>query len=62
MKRGVVKTSKSDLVALWIPKPMAAALDQGVHIEDSDRSKFIRNAVREKLHRQGIKIPLEVAA
>jgi metal-responsive CopG/Arc/MetJ family transcriptional regulator len=54
MKRGSVKTRKSDLVALWIPKPLAAALDRGVKIEDSDRSKFIRNAVREKLQRAGI--------
>ena len=56
MKRGSVKNTKSSLVALWVPKPLAAALDRGVQSEDSDRSKFIRNALREKLARQGITI------
>ena len=34
---------------VWIPDPLLDLLDKGVASEDSDRSKFIRNAVREKL-------------
>ena len=61
MKRGTIKSKQSDLVALWIPKGLAMALDRGVKIEDSDRSKFIRNALREKLSKHGIQAIEEVA-
>jgi len=49
------------MIALWIPLPLAAALDRGVKVEDSDRSKFIRNALRERLMRKGIELVQEVA-
>lgn len=42
------------MVALWMPKPLVAALDKGVRKVDSDRSKFIRAALREKIARDGI--------
>ncbi len=54
MKRGAVKTTKSEMVALWLPKPLANALDTEVQRADSDRSKIIRHAIREKLARSGI--------
>jgi metal-responsive CopG/Arc/MetJ family transcriptional regulator len=56
MKRESRKNSKSGLVALWVPHSLLAALDRGVRREDSDRSKFIRSALREKITRQGIQI------
>ena len=42
------------MVTLWLPKPMAAAVNEAIEIEDTDRSKFIRRAVRDKLRVLGI--------
>ena len=39
------------LVNLWVPRDLFPALDTAVRIEDTDRSKFIRNAIREKISR-----------
>ena len=50
------KLRQTEMVALWMPKPLAAALDIGVIKTDSDRSKFIRTALREKLAREGFSI------
>jgi metal-responsive CopG/Arc/MetJ family transcriptional regulator len=54
MKRGSIKKEESGLVALWIPRAMLNAIDHAVACEDSDRSKFIRRAVRRKLQEMGI--------
>jgi metal-responsive CopG/Arc/MetJ family transcriptional regulator len=54
MSRGTVKKRQSEMVALWIPKPLVQALDHGVRRLDSDRSKFIRAALREKIARDGV--------
>jgi metal-responsive CopG/Arc/MetJ family transcriptional regulator len=54
MKRGAVTKSKSRLVTVWIPSHIANSLDAAVRLEDSDRSKFIRRALRDKLHTLGI--------
>jgi metal-responsive CopG/Arc/MetJ family transcriptional regulator len=43
---------KAVLVAVWVPKKMKETLDQAVIAFDSDRSKYIRNALREKLSRE----------
>jgi metal-responsive CopG/Arc/MetJ family transcriptional regulator len=53
MKRGSGKKPKGKLLAVWVPKGLLPRLDQGARKEDSDRSKFVRNAIREKLARQG---------
>jgi len=45
------------MVAVWVPSPMALAVDQAIRLEDSDRSKFLRNAIREKLLRMRIRVP-----
>ena len=37
-------------------------IDAAVRIEDSDRSKFIRNAIREKLEKHGIRETEDSAA
>lgn len=43
------REKNTELVAFWLPKPLLAALDDCVKKQDSDRSKYLRNAVREKL-------------
>ncbi|HZT21642.1 MAG TPA: ribbon-helix-helix protein, CopG family [Verrucomicrobiae bacterium] len=53
MKR-TAKRSKGRLLSVWVSEALLAQLDEGVRRVDSDRSKFIRNAVREKLARHGI--------
>jgi hypothetical protein len=55
MQRGAVTKEQAKLVNVWFPIPLLTALDVGVRIEDSDRAKFIRNAVREKAKRMGVK-------
>jgi metal-responsive CopG/Arc/MetJ family transcriptional regulator len=52
MKRGSGKKPKGKLLAVWVPRGLLPRLDQGARQEDSDRSKFVRNAIREKLARQ----------
>ena len=52
MKRGSGKKPKARLLAVWVPKKLLPSLDRGVRTEDSDRSKFIRDAIREKLARR----------
>lgn len=54
MKRGSITKDEAQLVTLWVPKTLVPALDQGVRALDSDRSKFIRAAIREKLEREGV--------
>lgn len=53
MKRGSITKDEAQLITLWVPKTLVPALDEGVRLEDSDRSKFIRAAIREKLQRAG---------
>ena len=53
MKRGSGKKPKGKLLSVWVPEKLMPGLDQGAKKEDSDRSKFIRNAIREKLARHG---------
>ena len=56
MKR-VGKKPKGKLLSVWVSETLLLRLDAGVGREDSDRSKFIRNAIREKLsrHRRAVK-------
>lgn len=54
MKRGVVTKGEAEMVTFWLPTNMVAALQQAILIEDTDRSKFIRRAVRERLRRMRI--------
>lgn len=51
MKRCAVKTNESEMVALWIPRTLLSLLDSEVMRSDTDRSKLIRLALREKLAR-----------
>lgn len=49
MKRGLVSKSKAQPVAVWLPDALKAQLDAAVERTDTDRSKLIRSALREKL-------------
>ncbi len=51
MKRGAINTAQAEFIGLWIPKEMVRMIDRGVRLNDSDRSKFVRAAIREKLQR-----------
>lgn len=54
MKRGIVKKSESTLLTVWVPKTYFPLIARGVRVCDSDRSKFVRAAIREKLTRHGV--------
>jgi len=56
MQRAVTK-SNSKLVNVWVPKSILPAINQAAVKGDTDRSKYIRQAIREKLDREGIVIP-----
>ncbi len=54
MKRGSIKKTNSKLINVWFPDEVLPLIDVAVRVADSDRSKFIRNAVREKMDRMNI--------
>lgn len=49
MNRGSIKTKDSRLVAFWIPTDLDFAMRDAVLREDTDLSKFIRSAIRQRL-------------
>lgn len=49
MKRGAINKKRDHLVAFWLPEGVLPLIDAEVQRRDSDRSKFIREAIREKL-------------
>lgn len=51
MKRGAVSKKTSRLLGIWLPEAAFPALDEAVQVTDSDRSKFVRAAIREKIER-----------
>lgn len=46
-KRGAVRKSEAHLIAVWVPIHLASAIDRVVERDDTDRSKFVREAIRE---------------
>ena len=55
-QRGAVSKDKSSSKAIlvYFPHELMPLLDRAVNLTDSDRSKFIRNSVREKIaHLEG---------
>jgi metal-responsive CopG/Arc/MetJ family transcriptional regulator len=48
-KRGAHHTADCTFVGVLLPLPLVAMLDQAVKNEDTDRSKYFRAALREKL-------------
>ena len=55
MNRGSTRKAGTKLLTVWVPEAMAEAVDAAVIKLDSDKSKFAREAIREKLAR--LKIP-----
>lgn len=53
MKYDGVSKPGDKLLRVWMPKELLPHLDRGAKKEDSDRSKFVRNAIREKLSQHG---------
>jgi len=47
----VGKRHKGKRLSVWVSETLLLRLDEGAKKEDSDRSQFIRNAIREKLLR-----------
>jgi len=56
MRRNSAKRLGSKLINVWVPSQMLRPIDCAVQMLDTDRSKFIRTAVREKLQRVGVVI------
>jgi len=56
------KTRRTKILTVWLDPKEIAAVDQVTAREDTDRSKFARSAIREKLARAGIKTPSPKAA
>ena len=55
MNRGSTRKAGTKLLTVWVPEEMAGAVDAAVIKLDSDKSKFARKAIREKLAK--LKIP-----
>jgi metal-responsive CopG/Arc/MetJ family transcriptional regulator len=51
MKRGTVTKNNARLINLYVPEELIAGLDEAIRHADTDRSKYIRAAVREKIAR-----------
>ncbi|PTY02594.1 hypothetical protein DB346_08580 [Verrucomicrobia bacterium LW23] len=58
MKRGAMKKRNGHKINLWIPSVWKDIIDQQIDDQDTDLSKFVRGALKEKLQRQGV-IPNE---
>jgi metal-responsive CopG/Arc/MetJ family transcriptional regulator len=50
------KRPEGKLLMVWVSRSLLSRLDEGVKRGDSDRSKFVRNAIREKLAKHGVSI------
>ncbi len=53
-RRGAVSQRESQLIAVWVPEEMFALLEKAVINLDTDRSKFVREAIREHTRRKMI--------
>jgi metal-responsive CopG/Arc/MetJ family transcriptional regulator len=60
MKRGITK-AESTLLTVWVPRAYFPIIERAVRKTDTDRSKFVRAAIREKLARHGIQLTEEAA-
>ena len=57
MKRGAIhKNVNAKQVLVWFPDALISAMQECVVRTDTDRSKLIRQAVREKLEGLGISV------
>lgn len=51
LKRGAYSRAECVFIGAWVPEVWLGKIDGVVAAEDSDRSKFLRAALREKLAR-----------
>ena len=58
MKRGSTQ-KPSTMLTVWMPRQYFPIIEKGVRKLDTDRSKFVRAAIREKLARHGIELTEE---
>lgn len=56
MKRGTIRRDSAIPVTLWVPKTWIPKLTDAVRTQDTDKSKFVRAAIKEKLARIGIAV------
>jgi metal-responsive CopG/Arc/MetJ family transcriptional regulator len=49
MKRGAVRKKDSSVLAIWLPKSTLSAIDLAIAALETDRSHFIRAAIRKHL-------------
>jgi metal-responsive CopG/Arc/MetJ family transcriptional regulator len=49
MKRGAIRKRRAKFLGAWIPNELLALLDEAVEGGDTDRSKFVRRALKEKV-------------
>ena len=54
MKRGPYKKKECKLINFYLPETMLPFVDRAVRVLDTDRSKFIRQAIREKMAFHGV--------
>jgi metal-responsive CopG/Arc/MetJ family transcriptional regulator len=48
------KRQNGKLLSVWVSKTLLSRLDDGIKRADSDRSRFIRHAILEKMSRHGM--------
>lgn len=48
-KRGAYSRSDCVFVGVWVPEGWVEAIDNAVRTQDSDRSKFLRSALADKI-------------
>jgi metal-responsive CopG/Arc/MetJ family transcriptional regulator len=41
-------------IGVWVPKSVAAAVDEAIQMSNLDRAKFLRQALEEKSKKKGI--------
>jgi len=49
MRRGAYQRSDCQFLGVWVPQEWVAAIDLVVRQEDTDRSKFVRRALQERI-------------
>lgn len=62
MNRGRTKKVECKLLNFYMQEEMFPSLDAAVRKLDTDRSKFIRAAIREKIENAGVATPKPEAA
>lgn len=51
VKRGAARRKDCIFIGAWVPSTLAVVVDILIQEEDSDRSKYLRQALKEKIKR-----------